>query len=156
MATGSSILTWKNSMDRGAWQATVHGITKSQIRLSAQSKESKFQNSAYKIHLYRCVCFKHIYIKSYFYLHSKVRKSRNQNFGSVFSWWRELRVLVWLSNFYSVEFQTYKKVANRIQWMLFLHHLIHQLLPSCRICSARVCAYTHIYTCALLSPLKVS
>ena len=24
MATGSSILAWKNSMDRGAWWATVH------------------------------------------------------------------------------------------------------------------------------------
>ena len=24
----------KNSMDRGAWWATVHGVTKSQIRLS--------------------------------------------------------------------------------------------------------------------------
>ena len=24
----------KNSMDRGAWQATVHGVTKSQTRLS--------------------------------------------------------------------------------------------------------------------------
>ena len=24
----------ENSMDRGAWQATVHGVTKSQIRLS--------------------------------------------------------------------------------------------------------------------------
>ena len=25
MATHSSILAWKNSMDRGAWRATVHG-----------------------------------------------------------------------------------------------------------------------------------
>ena len=32
MATHSSIL--KNSMDRGAWWATVHGITKSQTRLN--------------------------------------------------------------------------------------------------------------------------
>ena len=34
MATHSSILTWKNPMDRGAWCATVHGITKSQTQLS--------------------------------------------------------------------------------------------------------------------------
>ena len=27
MATHSSILAWENSMDRGAWRATVHGIT---------------------------------------------------------------------------------------------------------------------------------
>ena len=33
MATHSSILAWKTSMDRGAWRATVHGITKSQTRL---------------------------------------------------------------------------------------------------------------------------
>jgi len=30
MATHSSILTWRICMDRGAWGATVHGVTKSQ------------------------------------------------------------------------------------------------------------------------------
>ena len=30
MATHSSILAWRISMDRGAWQATVHGVAKSQ------------------------------------------------------------------------------------------------------------------------------
>ena len=30
MATHSSIFAWRNSMDRGAWMATVHGITQSQ------------------------------------------------------------------------------------------------------------------------------
>jgi len=34
MATHSSILVWRISMDRGAWQATVHGVTKSWTRLS--------------------------------------------------------------------------------------------------------------------------
>ena len=33
-ATHSSILAWRISMDRGAWWATVHGVTKSQTRLS--------------------------------------------------------------------------------------------------------------------------
>ena len=33
MATHSSILAWSIPMDRGAWQATFHGVTKSQIRL---------------------------------------------------------------------------------------------------------------------------
>ena len=33
MATHSSILAWKNLMD-GAWQATVHGVAKSQTQLS--------------------------------------------------------------------------------------------------------------------------
>ena len=28
MATHCSILAWKNPMDRGAWQATVHGVAK--------------------------------------------------------------------------------------------------------------------------------
>ena len=28
MATPSSILAWENPMDRGAWEATVHGVTK--------------------------------------------------------------------------------------------------------------------------------
>ena len=29
MATHSSILAWKNPKDRGAWWASIHGITKS-------------------------------------------------------------------------------------------------------------------------------
>ena len=33
MATHSSILAWRIPMDRGAWQATVHGVTKSQTQL---------------------------------------------------------------------------------------------------------------------------
>ena len=33
MATHSSILAWRIPMDRGAWWATVHGVTKSQTRL---------------------------------------------------------------------------------------------------------------------------
>ena len=31
MATYSSILAWRIHTDRGAWQATVHGVTKSHI-----------------------------------------------------------------------------------------------------------------------------
>ena len=34
MATNSSILAWRIPMDRGAWWATVHGVTKSWTRLS--------------------------------------------------------------------------------------------------------------------------
>ena len=34
MATHSSILAWRIPMDRGAWQAAVHGVAKSQTRLS--------------------------------------------------------------------------------------------------------------------------
>ena len=34
MATHSSILVWKNPMDRGAWWATVHGVSKSGTQLS--------------------------------------------------------------------------------------------------------------------------
>ena len=34
MATHFSILAWENSMDRGAWQATVHRAIRSQTRLS--------------------------------------------------------------------------------------------------------------------------
>ena len=29
MATHSNILAWKIPMDRGSWQATVHGVAKS-------------------------------------------------------------------------------------------------------------------------------
>ena len=34
MATHSNILAWRIPMDRGAWQAMVHGVAKSQTRLS--------------------------------------------------------------------------------------------------------------------------
>ena len=34
MTTHSSILAWRISMDRGAWWDTVHGVAKSQTRLS--------------------------------------------------------------------------------------------------------------------------
>ena len=34
MATHSRILAWRIPMDRGAWWATDHGVTKSQTRLS--------------------------------------------------------------------------------------------------------------------------
>ena len=34
MAIHSSILAWRIPMDRGAWQATVHGVAKSRTRLS--------------------------------------------------------------------------------------------------------------------------
>ena len=34
MATHCSILAWRIPMDRGAWLATVHGVTKSWTQLS--------------------------------------------------------------------------------------------------------------------------
>ena len=34
MTTHSNILAWRIPMDRGAWWATVHGITQSRTRLS--------------------------------------------------------------------------------------------------------------------------
>ena len=37
MATHSRILGWRIPMDRGAWWASVHGVTKSQTRLSDQT-----------------------------------------------------------------------------------------------------------------------
>ena len=34
MATQSSILAWRILMDKGAWRATVHGVTKYLTRLN--------------------------------------------------------------------------------------------------------------------------
>ena len=34
MATNSSILAWRISMDRGIWWAAVHGVSKSRTQLS--------------------------------------------------------------------------------------------------------------------------
>ena len=36
MATHSSILAWRIFMDRGAWQATVHGVTEGRTQLRIQ------------------------------------------------------------------------------------------------------------------------
>ena len=40
MSTHSSILAWRIPMDRGAWQAAVHGVTKSQTGLSDLSTDT--------------------------------------------------------------------------------------------------------------------
>ena len=37
MATHSSILAWKNPMNRRAWLATVHGVAKSQTQMNNQT-----------------------------------------------------------------------------------------------------------------------
>ena len=42
MATHSSILSWRISMGRGAWRATVHGVTKRWTRLSDQTTINHF------------------------------------------------------------------------------------------------------------------
>ena len=38
MAAHSNILAWRISMDRGAWQDTVHGVAKNRTRLSNQAQ----------------------------------------------------------------------------------------------------------------------
>ena len=45
MATHSSILAWENSMDRGAWWATVHGVRKSQTCTCTQWRLFYFLNA---------------------------------------------------------------------------------------------------------------
>ena len=35
-AAHSSVLAWKNPMDRGAWQATVHGVARVRHNLAAK------------------------------------------------------------------------------------------------------------------------
>ena len=41
MATHSSILAWRILMDRGAWWATVHGVSKSQTQLKRLSTRAR-------------------------------------------------------------------------------------------------------------------
>ena len=40
MAIRFSILAWRIPMDRGAWQATVHGVTKSQTGLRDEAQHT--------------------------------------------------------------------------------------------------------------------
>ena len=42
IATHSSFLAWRSPMDRGAWQATVHGVTKNQTQLGNEHTQSDF------------------------------------------------------------------------------------------------------------------
>ena len=43
MAAHSNTLAWENPMDRGAWWATVHGVTKSWTWLSDQAHTIKYK-----------------------------------------------------------------------------------------------------------------
>ena len=43
MATHSIILAWKNYMDRGAWQATVHRVTK-ELNTTEQLSKHAYTN----------------------------------------------------------------------------------------------------------------
>ena len=57
MATHSRILAWRISMDRGAWQAIVHGLAKSQTRLNDLAQHTEHQ--AVKLNLLPlnyCLC----------------------------------------------------------------------------------------------------
>ena len=44
-ANHSSIFAWRSPMDRGAWQATVHGVTKSWTWLSNEAQHSTLPQS---------------------------------------------------------------------------------------------------------------
>ena len=50
MATQSSILAWKNPMDRGAWQAAVHGVKRAGHNLATKPKK-KERNRASSVQL---------------------------------------------------------------------------------------------------------
>ena len=50
MAIHSSILAWKNPMDRGAWQATIHRVTNSQTQLKRLSSQAHTRASICHLH----------------------------------------------------------------------------------------------------------
>ena len=51
MATYTSILAWRIPMDRGAWQATVHRVPKSQTLLSNYERLGTAQHTVYMLML---------------------------------------------------------------------------------------------------------
>ena len=66
----SRILAWRIPMDRGAWRATVHGVTKSWIRLSnytvihlMKNPERTFWSTQY-MHTLGCMSMYMIIMKS--------------------------------------------------------------------------------------------
>ena len=50
MTTQSGILAWRIPMNRGAWQAMVHGVTKSETQLSNQA-----QHTTQHMYVYLCI-----------------------------------------------------------------------------------------------------
>ena len=50
MVTDSSILAWRIPMGRGAWRATVHGITKSRTRPSDSAQHIYYTDILYSVH----------------------------------------------------------------------------------------------------------
>ena len=45
LATHSSIIAWRIPMDRGAWRATVHRVTKSQTQLRIAQHKLRYSRS---------------------------------------------------------------------------------------------------------------
>ena len=56
MATHFIMLAWRNPTDGGAWQATVHGVTKSQTQLSMHAHTHTRTSTHTHTHIYICVC----------------------------------------------------------------------------------------------------
>ena len=55
MATQSSIFGWTNSMDRGSWWTTVHGVAKSDMTGHSSEAEAYFCKSItffFKVHTF--------------------------------------------------------------------------------------------------------
>ena len=48
MATHSRVLAWRMPMDRGAWQAAVHGVAKSKTQLKRLSTHARSQKRVRK------------------------------------------------------------------------------------------------------------
>ena len=48
MAAYSSILAWRIQWTEGAWQATVHGVAKSQTRLSTHTHRGEYAQKQMK------------------------------------------------------------------------------------------------------------
>ena len=54
MATHSSILAWRIPINRGTWQATIHGVTKGWTQLSDSAQHS---TCVYVYMYYVCIVF---------------------------------------------------------------------------------------------------
>ena len=65
MATHSTVLAWKNPMDRRAWQAIVHEAAKSWIQLSTCFVDNYVTEYISYIYIHSILCnkiYNHIYL----------------------------------------------------------------------------------------------
>ena len=72
-ATHSGIRAWRIPMERGVWQAIVHGVAKSRLDTTDQLSKFSFFNKTYDcLSMYSCISFSNLCLSMNFPISSKL------------------------------------------------------------------------------------